>query len=253
MKKKMILVCVLAAAFGAMGFAQAKHSAGDMSINVGYGMNEAGIGNLDKVMDSLGASDPDDMVKQVIGAFDKSATAVVLGLGVGFEYYILDWLNVGAMAYFNGGALMGQSQKDSNTLGVGAPLYLGIPISANVNVPVKGLEWIYVGLGAQFDILLADFLDGLFDMDEINDTLKNAHEAPLSTVPLYKIAGPAKGQVTLFQDIGFDLIRYNANGKRKGGRFTFRLYEGLGAFSEGAWEKGLGIGFFWNSGNFKLN
>jgi hypothetical protein len=250
--KNAAFLLVMTAVLSTTIFAQEskpKHSAGDMSITIGTGMKAQGMGAIGKVIDGVTTSDMANMVENIVSAFDVESTAVDVGLGVGFEYYILNWLNVGGMVGVNGGVVAGQPPSDSNALGIGAPLWLSLPVSVNVNIPVKHLEWIYVGLGVQFDILLADLLDGvgLFDKADINNTLN------LNPGNKYSITGLASGQFTLFQDIGFDFIRYNKNDKRKGGRFIIRLSEGLAAFSEGAWEKGFGYGFFWNTTNIKLN
>jgi hypothetical protein len=273
MKKKMILVCVLAVLAGALGFAQeeetpkkfasdlTKHRAGDMSINIDFGMNALGVQNIGGIIDGVGSlfGNPNPQaIGALFGLFDKTSTAAKLDLGVGFEYYILNWLNVGVMVNADVGAVLGQSKSNPLELGIGAPVSLSIPVSVNMNIPWKPLEWLYVGVGAEFNITLYDILGGIgiLPIDEINAQLALAHSYSSyipGGFPLYRFAGVASGDVRLFQDIGFDYIHTNRKGRRVGGRFAFRLYEGLAAFSEGAWQKGFGYGFVWTAGNYKLN
>ncbi|GHV62734.1 hypothetical protein AGMMS49587_10470 [Spirochaetia bacterium] len=172
MKKKGVLVLLFAIFIAGGVFAQDKatkphkHEAFDMLLGIGMGL-DLGF-KLEEGNNSL--------------QFDFNA-------GVNYDFYVFPWLSASTGLMF--GPSISASIGDSD-VGVNGGIYMTLPLSVHFNIPY--VEWLYLGVGAGFNIPIAT----------LGDTF----------------GIPAKYYTSLPIDFGFDFAKTE---KRAGGRFIFKI------------------------------
>jgi hypothetical protein len=151
--------------------------------------------------------------------------AFTVDFGLTCDFYLFNWLsfNTGVLAHpdiyliFSGDS----SNVDSFTDIAATPLCLTIPLAAHVNIPK--LEWLYAGIGLNFNIPIVSILNATGSMEGVD----------------------MKGDffVSLPIDIGFDFVRPG----RGGGRFFFRINPEFHPAGTA-----VPIGFIWQIYNWKI-
>jgi hypothetical protein len=192
MAKKALMVLVLACALTGGAFAKDhKHQSFDMMLGLNFG--EGLTPNFFRLFQA-GTSD----------AIPAGNYAVTLDLGMTFDFYLLYWLSftTGALLHPDIYLLLDQNIENiENFTDIAAtPVCLTIPIAAHINIPKA--EWLYAGVGVNFNIPLYSFLDSV---------ITDENGAPVDT--------KGKSFIGLPIDIGFDFIRAG----RGGMRLFFRL------------------------------
>jgi hypothetical protein len=272
MKKKGVLVLVLAMVVAGGMFAQNKHDAGDMLLGLNWSffgamMNTNPVDAFSEVGNSLDfnptVSGYNYSVDATIDLPKFFATARILNLGLSYEYYIFHWMSVGTgigvgpevNVVTKGGrhgttltgtvdpSLTEQAVEDAameaainealKVVHVQLGLFLTIPFNVHFNIPK--VEWLYAGLGAEIHIPVSDLgLDSLLGTD----------------IAKYFPGGSIKGKtfVSMPIDLGFDFSRIKNNGKPKGSRFLFRVEPEF--FGDGLMS--FPVSLVWQSNLWKL-
>ncbi|MDR2600924.1 MAG: hypothetical protein LBC53_00510 [Spirochaetaceae bacterium] len=165
------------------------HKQGDMLLSIDFGLHGAYSGT------------PFELKK---GSLLFAAEA-----GAGFDYYALDFLSVssGLFVHESLSLYLKNDILESSNIDLGdilkTPFCLSIPIRAHVNIP--GAEFLYVGLGLQFNIPLFSILEASVDEKELSDAGLDTKGSMFLNMPI---------------DLGFDFIKKGAS---KGARLTFRI------------------------------
>jgi hypothetical protein len=219
MAKKGLLVLVLASVLAGGIFAQEenekpaavhKHQSFDMLLGLNYGMG---------ITPNLG-----DWAKFIVddeGSIPQGNYAFTFDFGLTYDFYLFSWLsfNTGFLLHPDIYALLSKDVDNEDFTDIAAtPICLTIPLSVHINVPK--VEWLYAGIGLNFNIPMFGMLDGVAEADTKGDAF-----------------------VSLPIDIGFDYVRPG----RGGGRFFFRFTP---EFHKGA--TAVPIGFIWQIYNWKL-
>jgi len=214
MKNRLFRLTILALALvwgmtGTRAFAQEeKHQQFDVLMGLNWGMGiTPNIGDVFSIKD--------DKIPQ--GNY-----ALVFDFGLTGDFYLLNWLsiNTGLLLHPDLYVLLDQDfNTDKSFTDIAAsPLCLTIPIMAHINVPK--IEWLYTGIGLNFNFPIVGMLDSVMDID-------------------------TKGKffIGLPIDLGFDFIKSGSGGMRFFFRVTPEFHEHGTA---------VPVGFIWQIWNWKL-
>jgi hypothetical protein len=209
--KNLTAILALALVFGMTGtaaFAQEKHQPSDVLIGLNWGMGiTPNIGDVFSIKD--------DKIPQ--GNY-----ALVFDFGLTGDFYLLNWLsiNTGLLLHPDLYVLLDQDfNTDKSFTDIAAsPLCLTIPIMAHINVPKA--EWLYTGIGLNFNIPIVGMLDSVADIDT-----------------------KGKSFIGLPIDLGFDFIKSGSGGMR----FFFRVTPEFHKHGTA-----VPVGFIWQIWNWKV-
>ncbi|GHV79991.1 hypothetical protein AGMMS49944_17820 [Spirochaetia bacterium] len=200
MKKKGALVLLFAIFIAGGVFAQDKaakphkHEAFDMLLGVGMGLDLGGV--LED---------------------DEMSLRLDINVGVHYDFYVFPWLSASTGLMFGPSILA--PLGDSNA-GINGGVYMTIPLSVHSNIPY--VEWLYVGIGAGFNI-----------------PITTSGERGIDT----------KYYTSLPIDIGFDFAKTE---KRAGGRLILKIIPNFHTYDRVDLKTIMTYGLMWQFCNWKI-
>ena len=211
MKNKLFGLAILAIALilgmtGTRAFAQEeKHQQFDVLMGLNFGMGiTPNVGRL------------------FSGDIPSGNYALTFDFGLTGDFYIFNWLslNTGLLLHPDIYLTLDRDVEVDNFKDIAAaPLCLTVPLMVHVNIPRA--EWLYMGIGLNFNFPITGMFDSIADVD-------------------------TKGNffVGLPIDLGFDFVQPGSGGVRFFFRVTPEFHE---------YGKALPVGFVWQIWNWKLH